>query len=123
MAYTIPSGPVGVAGGALGQLFNLAGLQPVLRILGAAILAWSLAPYAMVYNTLMTAMLRGTPATGSLFMMSFGSATVPAVTLTAFGNAPIAAMGFSLPKAGCAVCSVLPLRVSVSHAWRRLLQP
>ncbi|MBY5878456.1 hypothetical protein HFN46_04650 [Rhizobium leguminosarum] len=44
-------------------------------------------------------MLSGTPATGSLFMMSFGLPMVPAVALTAFGNAQIAAMGFSLPKA------------------------
>jgi hypothetical protein len=63
------------------------------------------------------------PATGSLFTMSFGLPTVPTVALTTFGNAQIAAMGLACRMPGCAVCSVLPLRVSVSQAWRRLPQP
>ncbi|MUO80894.1 hypothetical protein GOZ80_10780 [Agrobacterium vitis] len=147
VTYTIAGCVVGIAGDALGQLFDLAGLQPVLRALGAAMLlwvgfsligvvpgpqlidrrviaastfllggrqgpvhfgtpsalllgmAWGIAPCAMVYNALMTAMLSGTGATGALFMMSFGLATVPAVALTAAGAAQIAVMGATLPKA------------------------
>ena len=147
VTYTIAGGVVGIAGGALGKLFDLADLQPVLRMLGAAMLvwvglalvgalpgpqfldrrlvaasaiirgrrrgsaafgtpsalllgmAWGTAPCAMVYNALMAAMLSGTPATGALFMISFGLATVPAVALTALGTAQIATMGSTLPKA------------------------
>ena len=146
ITYTIAGGLVGATGGALGSLLDLAGIQPVLRVLGGAMLvwvglgligalpgpqlldrplmaasamilrrshgfafrapsalflgmAWGAAPCAMVYNALMTAMLTGTPATGALFMMSFGLATVPPVALTALGTAQIAAMGSILPRA------------------------
>jgi sulfite exporter TauE/SafE len=146
VTYTIAGGLVGVAGSALGNLLDLAGIQPVLRILGGAMLvwvglavvgvvpgpqvfdrrvmamsgrmfgrnlssvfrnssalllgmAWGAAPCAMVYNALMSAMLTGTPATGALFMLGFGLATVPAVAITALATAQIVAVGPMLPKA------------------------
>ncbi|WP_341487224.1 sulfite exporter TauE/SafE family protein [Pararhizobium sp. A13] len=142
VTYTIAGGLVGVAGGALGDLLDLAGIQPLLRILGGVMLvwvglaligvvpgpqifdrramavsgrmfgrnppsairgssalllgmAWGAAPCAMVYNALMTAMLTGAPATGALFMMGFGLATIPAVALAALGMSQIAIMGFA----------------------------
>lgn len=139
VTYMVAGGLVGVAGGALGDLLYLVGIQPLLRILGAAMLvwvglaligvvpgpqifdrraiavsgrmfgpnpsgfrnssalllgmAWGAAPCAMVYNALLTAMLTGTPATGALFMMGFGLATIPAVALAALGVSQIAIAG------------------------------
>jgi sulfite exporter TauE/SafE len=40
VTYTIAGGVVGVAGDAFGGLLDLAGIQPLLRILGGAMLAW-----------------------------------------------------------------------------------
>lgn len=40
VTYTIAGGVVGVAGNAFGSLLDLAGIQPLLRILGGAMLAW-----------------------------------------------------------------------------------
>ncbi|RWC48123.1 MAG: sulfite exporter TauE/SafE family protein [Mesorhizobium sp.] len=40
VTYMIAGGLVGVAGGALDDLLYLAGIQPLLRILGAAMLVW-----------------------------------------------------------------------------------
>lgn len=43
-------------------------------------ICWGLAPCAIVYNALMTAMLTGSMAGGALFMTGFGLATIPAVS-------------------------------------------
>jgi sulfite exporter TauE/SafE len=40
VSYTIAGGLVGIAGAALGNLFDLAGIQPLLRVLGGAMLVW-----------------------------------------------------------------------------------
>jgi sulfite exporter TauE/SafE len=40
VTYAIAGGLVGVAGSALGNLLDLAGIQPVLRILGGVMLVW-----------------------------------------------------------------------------------
>jgi len=40
VSYTIAGGVVGIAGAALGNLLDLAGLQPLLRVLGGAMLVW-----------------------------------------------------------------------------------
>ncbi|TWB43613.1 hypothetical protein FBZ98_12016 [Rhizobium sp. ERR 922] len=48
-------------------------------------ICWGLAPCAMVYNALMTAMLTGSMAGGALFMTGFGLATIPAVAAVAAG--------------------------------------
>lgn len=40
VTYMIGGGLVGVAGGALGDLLDLAGIQPLLRILGGVMLVW-----------------------------------------------------------------------------------
>ncbi|WP_117193128.1 sulfite exporter TauE/SafE family protein [Rhizobium terrae] len=53
----------------------------------AAGICWGLAPCAMVYNALMTAMLTGSMAGGALFMTGFGLATIPAVAAVAAGAA------------------------------------
>lgn len=50
-------------------------------------ICWGLAPCAMVYNALMTAMLTGSMAGGALFMTGFGLATIPAVGAVATGTA------------------------------------
>ncbi|MDK4717605.1 sulfite exporter TauE/SafE family protein [Rhizobium sp. CNPSo 4039] len=50
-------------------------------------ICWGLAPCAMVYNALMTAMLTGSMAGGALFMTGFGLATIPAVSAVAAGAA------------------------------------
>ncbi|MFT4181418.1 MAG: sulfite exporter TauE/SafE family protein [Rhizobium sp.] len=50
-------------------------------------ICWGLAPCAMVYNALMTAMLTGSMAGGALFMTGFGLATIPAVSAVAAGTA------------------------------------
>jgi uncharacterized protein len=56
--------------------------HPVSFMLGMSL---GLAPCAMVYNGLMTAMLTGSLAGGASFMAAFGLGTIPSVALTAFG--------------------------------------
>jgi uncharacterized protein len=52
-------------------------------------MAWGLAPCGMVYNALMMAMVTGSAVNGALFMSGFALATVPAVSLAAFGSAHV----------------------------------
>ncbi len=58
-------------------------------------IGWGLAPCAMVYSALMTAMLAGSPAGGAIFMAGFGLATIPAVAAFATGATILAGAGFS----------------------------
>ncbi|WP_162244657.1 sulfite exporter TauE/SafE family protein [Aureimonas sp. Leaf454] len=61
---------------------------PVPIVMG---MAWGLAPCGMVYSALLTATFSGSSFGGAVFMLGFGSATVPALTLALFGTAASAA--------------------------------
>ncbi len=63
--------------------------HPVSFMLGMSL---GLAPCAMVYNGLMTAMFTGSVLGGAAFMAAFGLATIPSVALTAFGLASVSSL-------------------------------
>jgi sulfite exporter TauE/SafE len=50
-------------------------------------MVWGFAPCGMVYNALMMAMVSGSGTDGALFMGGFAIATMPAVSLAAYGSA------------------------------------
>lgn len=50
-------------------------------------MAWGLAPCGMVYSALLTAAFAGSPAGGAVFMLGFGTATVPALAIALVGSA------------------------------------
>lgn len=50
-------------------------------------MAWGFAPCGMVYNALMMAMVSGSGTDGALFMAGFAIATIPAVSIAAYGSA------------------------------------
>jgi sulfite exporter TauE/SafE len=48
-------------------------------------MAWGCAPCAMVYSALLNASVTGSPASGALFMLGFGIATVPPLAVVGAG--------------------------------------
>lgn len=50
-------------------------------------MVWGLAPCGMVYNALMMATVSGSGTDGAIFMGGFAIATMPAVSLAAYGSA------------------------------------
>lgn len=50
-------------------------------------MAWGMAPCGMVYSALLTAAFSGSPVNGAVFMLGFGSATIPALALALYGSA------------------------------------
>ncbi|WP_054310628.1 sulfite exporter TauE/SafE family protein [Mesorhizobium sp. 1M-11] len=76
----------------------LARLQPGSTVgLGAAL---ALAPCAMVFNALLTAMLTGGPLAGAVYMAGFAVAALPGVVFSALGIATLAGVGRGISRGG-----------------------
>lgn len=94
--------------GALGRL------QPGSTIgLGAAL---ALAPCAMVFNALLTAMLTGGPLAGAVYMAGFAIAALPGVVFSALGIATLAGVGRGVSRRGRRLLGLLLAATGVVFA-------